>query len=155
MHTAWNLIMSRYYTKFVTYNKSWTWSNNSVWIWRMILDETKQKRFSNQSIFREITASKFQGQHAVQKPTAGVFHRIFQNFRTATFENNFGGLFLKRKKRSRRYICKLLKKYSFLTNFLHLDYVIHIYKQKKGLSRLVFVSVLNLVGRIPSWVSWV
>ena len=121
----------------------------------MILDEIKQKRFSNQSIFQEITTSKFQGQHAAQKPTAGVFHRIFQNFRTATFENNFGGLFLKRKKRSRRHICKLLKKYSFLTNFLHLDYVIHIYKQKKGLSSLVFVSVLNLVGRIPSWVSWV
>ena len=28
---------------------------------------------------------------------SGVFHRILQSFRTNTFENNFGGLLLKRK----------------------------------------------------------
>ena len=68
--------------------------------------------YSNQSkIFREITASKFHGQHATQfsfcryekqKPTVGVSNGSLQNFRTATFENNFVGLPLKRKQRKRR-----------------------------------------------------
>ena len=78
--------------------------------------------YSNQSkIFWEITALKFQGQHAAhsifvymkvyalhlkQKSTVGVSHEILQNFRIATFGNNFGGrsgggLLLKRKQRKR------------------------------------------------------
>ena len=64
---------------------------------------------SNQSkILREITASKFQGQHDAQfnfcryiglcpatktKIHRGCYHGILRNFRTATFENNFGGCF--------------------------------------------------------------
>ena len=56
-------------------------------------------------IFREITASKFQGQYAAQFTVCryeglcpatkteiytGVSKGIFQNFRTDSFENNFG-----------------------------------------------------------------
>ena len=37
-----------------------------------------------------------------QKSTAGVLHGILQNFRIASFDNNFGGLLLKRKLRRRR-----------------------------------------------------
>ena len=74
--------------------------------------------YSNQwKIFWEITALKFQGQHAAQfnfnryeglcpptkhKSTAGVSDGILQNFRTATLENNFWGLLLKRKQRKKR-----------------------------------------------------
>ena len=32
-------------------------------------------------------------QQLKQKLTAGVFHEILQNFRTATLENNLGGCF--------------------------------------------------------------
>ena len=67
--------------------------------------------YSNQSKrFREITASKFQRQHAAQFNFCryeGLFpatkteshHRfsngILRNFSTVTFDNNFGGLLLK------------------------------------------------------------
>ena len=44
-------------------NKNLTWSNNSVWISKTIVDE--RGGCSNQSkIFREVNASKLQGQHA-------------------------------------------------------------------------------------------
>ena len=69
--------------------------------------------YCNQSkIFREITGSKFQGQHATHfnkheglcPATKTEVHRgfsngILRNFKAATFENNFGGLLLKRKQR--------------------------------------------------------
>ena len=74
--------------------------------------------YNNQSkIFRERTASKSHGQHATQfsfcsyeglcpavkqKPTVGVSNGSLRNFRTATFENNFVVLSLKRKQRKRR-----------------------------------------------------
>ena len=64
--------------------------------------------YSNQSkIFREISASKFQGEHAAQFRYSGpcsvakteIHHGCFlQNFRTATFENNFGRLLLEEEK---------------------------------------------------------
>ena len=67
--------------------------------------------YSNQSkIFRETTASKFQGQHATQfnryealcsATKTEIYRRfsngILRNFRAASFENNFGVLLLKRK----------------------------------------------------------
>ena len=66
-------------------------------------------------IFREITASKCQGQHATNlnrygglcPETKTEIHCEFsngslQNFRAASFKNNFGGLLLKRKQRRRR-----------------------------------------------------
>ena len=67
--------------------------------------------YSNQSkIFRETTASKFQGQHATQfnryealcpATKTEIYRRfsngILRNFRAASFENNFGILLLKRK----------------------------------------------------------
>ena len=37
-----------------------------------------------------------------QKSTVGVSNGVLQNFRTATFENNFGRLLLKRKQGRRR-----------------------------------------------------
>ena len=69
--------------------------------------------YSNHSkIFREITTLKFQGQHGIQfnryeglcPATKIEIHRRFSNgilrdFRAASFENNFGGLLLKRKQR--------------------------------------------------------
>ena len=72
--------------------------------------------YSNQSkIFRETTASKFQGQDATQfnryealcpATKTEIYRRfsngILRNFRAASFENNFGGLLLKRKQRRRR-----------------------------------------------------
>ena len=64
--------------------------------------------YSNQSkIFREISASKFQGEHAAQfryggpcSVTKTEIHRecFLQNFRTASFENNFGVLLLEEEK---------------------------------------------------------
>ena len=67
--------------------------------------------YSNQlKIFWEISASKFQGQHATQLSRyeglcpatkteihCGFSNGILQNFRAASFKNNFGGLLLKRK----------------------------------------------------------
>ena len=69
--------------------------------------------YSNQSkIFQEITSSKFQGNmlrnsvsvdtkvyvlQIMQKSTSDVFHKILGSFRTASFDNNLGGLLLKRK----------------------------------------------------------
>ena len=45
-------------------NKNLTWSNNSAWISKRMVDE-RGGGCSNQSkIFREINASKLQGQHA-------------------------------------------------------------------------------------------
>ena len=72
--------------------------------------------YSNQSkIFQEITASKFQGQHATQfnryeglcpatktEILCGFSNEILQSFRATSFENNFGGLLLKRKQRRKR-----------------------------------------------------
>ena len=72
--------------------------------------------YGNQSkIFREITASKFQGQHAKQfnsyeglylatktKTHRGFSNGTLRNFRAAIFENNFRKLLLKRKERRRR-----------------------------------------------------
>ena len=67
--------------------------------------------YSNKlKIFREIAASKFQGQHATQlnryeglcpatktEIRRRFFNGILPNFRAASFENNFEGLLLKRK----------------------------------------------------------
>ena len=66
-------------------------------------------------IFQEITASKFQAQHATlfniyeslcpatkAEIPRGFSNGILQNFRQASFENNFGGLLLERKQRWRR-----------------------------------------------------
>ena len=72
--------------------------------------------YSNQlKIFWEISASKFQGQHATQfsryeglcpatktEIHCGFSNGILQKFRAASFKNNFGGLLLKRKQRRRR-----------------------------------------------------
>ena len=70
---------------------------------------------NNSKIFRKTTASKFQGQHATQfnryeslcpatktEIHCRFFNEILRNFRGASFENNFGGLLLKRKQRRRR-----------------------------------------------------
>ena len=45
-------------------SESLTWGNKSVWIWKMIVDETEEVQQSI-NICRQITASKFQGQHVV------------------------------------------------------------------------------------------
>ena len=77
----------------------------------------KHKRCNNQSqIFREITASKFEGQHVPQfsfyryeslchgtkteKSTTDFYvsHEILQDFRTATSDNNFEKKWKKEKK---------------------------------------------------------
>ena len=100
--------------------------------------------YSNQlKIFQEITASKFQWQHAAQfnfcvdmkvyalqlklKSTVGVSNGILKNFRTANFENKFRGLPLKRKQRRRtaatlavsgfHFFTLIMKQCSFSTNF--------------------------------------
>ena len=85
------------------------------------------------------------------KSTVGVLHVILRNFRTATFDNNFGELLLKRKQSRRRafvisdfhfflgsYLLShktvfFLHKFS-LSGAFQFDYVIHFYKPKKGLS---------------------
>ena len=68
----------------------------------MIVNETRDYANSYQSkIFREISALKFQQQHAAQFRYDGLCSEtkteihcgcFLRNFRTATFENNFGGL---------------------------------------------------------------
>ena len=63
--------------------------------------------FSNESIiFREITVSKSQGQHAAQFNLCtyeGLPPAAFlRNFRAATFGNDSGWLFLRRKQKRRR-----------------------------------------------------
>ena len=113
--------------------------------------------YRNQSkIFREITASKFQGQHAAQfnfcryeglcpvtdaKIHRGFSNGILQNFRTATFENNFGKLLLKKTPRSRgNRVTIMVSGFQVVsTNFRiaepsNLDYVIHFCIPKKRLS---------------------
>ena len=77
----------------------------------MIVNETRDYANSYQSkIFREISALKFQQQHAAQFRYDGLCSEtkteihcgcFLRNFRTATFENNFGGLLLKKKQRKR------------------------------------------------------
>ena len=72
----------------------------------------------------------------------------FWNFRTATFENNFGGLLLKRKQKRRmthsdycdfRFSLFPGQLFIKLWNKLFvLDYVIHFYIHMKGLSSPVF-----------------
>ena len=32
-------IITRYYAKYARSNESWIWSNDSVWIWKIIIDE--------------------------------------------------------------------------------------------------------------------
>ena len=67
------------------------WNNNSVWIWKITVNKTGDYENSNKSkIFREISALKFQEQHAAQfrydghtlqlkqKSTAGVFCKILK-----------------------------------------------------------------------------
>ena len=97
-----------------------------------------------------------------QKSTAGVPSGILRNFRAATFENIFGEL-LQWPLRflvftfSGAVIYEVIKKQcSFFTNFLiaepfHLDYVIHFYIPKKGLSSSAFsikILVIEIFGSI-------
>ena len=86
-----------------------------------------------------------------QKSTAGILHRALRNFRIAAFDNNFGGLSLKKTKEekggqlhewftfSRVVIYYVMKQSSSSTNFriaqrFNLDYAVHFYKPKKELS---------------------
>ena len=101
--------------------------------------------YSNQlKIFREIPASKFQGQHAGQFRYGGLcsttktkIHResFLRNFRTTTFENNFGGAASEKKTESRRRMCSNSCGFTEPFNF---DYAIRFYKPKKELSSAIF-----------------
>ena len=103
-----------------------------------------------------------------QKSTAGFFHRILQNVRTATFQINFGDCFWEKKKKNRGKghvvtfvvsafhffqgtYSQVMKQSSFSTNFcivgpLSLNYVIRFYKPKKGLFLSRFQQQKLLVG---------
>ena len=97
--------------------------------------------------------TKIYALHLKQKSNAGVFHGILRNFRTATFQNDFERLLLKRKQGRRRSrsdrssfrfslfpeqlfisheIIFFLSKFSHSETF-QLDYVLHFYKPKRWL----------------------
>ena len=118
----------------------------------------------------EISASKFQGQHAGQfryeswcsatktEIQCGCFPRNFAKFQNSYFQNNFWELLLKIKQEGERRVVTFvvsgfymfqvsyLLSYEtifFLRNFcieepFNLDYIIHFYKPKKGLSCAIF-----------------
>ena len=101
-----------------------------------------------------------------QKSTAGVSNGILRSFRTATLENNFGGLLLKgnqRRRRTRsdprRFMFSLFLGQLFIKSWnnvlspqifcitepSNLDYVIHFHIPKKGLSSPVFTITILVV----------
>ena len=102
----------------------------------------------------------------------GFSNGILRNFRAASFENNFGRLLLKRRQRRRTcsdpcgfrfslfpgqlFIYQAMKQCTFSTNFrivalFNLDYVIHFYKLKKGLSNPVFTITVLAVNIFVSF----
>ena len=99
-----------------------------------------------------------------QKSTVGVLHVILRNFRTATFDDNFERLLLKRKQARRRVRVPLfletdfywvMKQSSLSTSFdiaecFNMDYVIRFHKAKKELQSTVFtikILVAEIFGR--------
>ena len=108
----------------------------------------------------------------------GISNGILWNLRAASFKNNFGELLLKRNQRRRRtrsdpcsfrfslfpgqlFIYQAMKQCTFSTNFrivalFNLDYVIHFYKLKKGLSNPVFTITVLAVNIFVSFTcKWV
>ena len=101
---------------------------------------------------------KIYAQQLKQKFTAGFFHEILQNFRTATLENNLGGCLWKENRGDKgrgvtlvvsgdlyffQSSCLVMKQSSFSTNFritepFNLDYLVNFYKRKNGLICPVF-----------------
>ena len=65
-----------------------------------------------------------------QKSTKGVSKGIFQNFRTDSFENNFGGQFLKENKERVGRAATLIVSGFHLFQGSYFDYVIYFYVPK-------------------------
>ena len=107
-HLCWSWFLIKLHVNIVKFLRTAFFLEHLRWL---LLSTAINRRYSEKQLPQNSKDSMLQNSISVgmkvytlqlkQKSTVYVFHGILRNFRTATFENDFEGLLLKEKQRSR------------------------------------------------------